>query len=131
MTREAKKLGCTVLIGTLPPRNDSDVSLDNIDRINVGIKALAASEGAHLIDDDAALVDPANGYYKSGLTSDNVHANAAGQRVMANTAAAVMTRVLPQGALPVGTAQCATSPNRLGTNCCFLTDSNADGVPDG
>ncbi|WP_162239814.1 GDSL-type esterase/lipase family protein [Arthrobacter sp. Leaf137] len=131
MTREGKKLGCLVFIGTIPPRNDSDVALDNIDRINVGIKALAASEGAHLIDYHAALVNPANGYFAAGLTTDLVHANQAGQRVMANTAASVMNRVLPQGSLPVGVSQYATSPNRLGTNCCFLTDSNGDGVPDG
>lgn len=131
MVREAKKLGCTVFIGTIPPRDDGDVVLDNIDRINVGIKALAAVEGAHLIDYHGALVDPANGHYKSGLTTDLVHANAAGQKVMANAAATIMNKVLPQGSLPIGSAQYATSPNRLGTNCCFLTDSNADGVPDG
>jgi hypothetical protein len=131
MIREGKKLGCVVFIGTIPPRNDTDVALDNIDRINVGIKALAAAEGAHLIDYHSVLVDPANGHYLTGLSTDNVHANAAGQKVMANLAASVMTRALPQGSLPVGVAQYATSPNRLGTNCCFLIDTNADGVPDG
>jgi hypothetical protein len=131
MIREGKKLGCVVFIGTIPPRNDLVDALDNIDRINVGIKALAAAEGAHLIDYHAALVDPANGNFKAGLTTDLVHANAAGQKVMANTAATVLNKVLPQGSLPVGSSQYATSPNRLGTNCCFLLDSNADGVPDG
>lgn len=131
MVQEGKRLGCIVFIGTIPPRDDIDTTLDNIDRINVGIKMIAATEGAHLIDYHAALTNPANGHYKSGLSTDQVHANAIGQKVMANAAAAVMNRVLPQGALPLGYAQYAGSPNRLGTNCCFLIDSNADGVPDG
>jgi len=130
MVRDAKRIGCVVFIGTIPPRDDTDVALDNIERLNVAIKSIAATEGAHLIDYHAALVDPATGHFFSGLTSDQVHANTAGQKIMAVAAAAVMNRTLPQGGLPVATCQYPTSPNRLGTNACFLTDSNADGVPD-
>ena len=130
MIREAKKLGCVVFIGTIPPRSDNDALLDDIEAVNVAIRSLAATEGAHLIDYHSALVDPANGRYKSGYTLDNLHPSIGAQKVMANVAAEVMNRVLVQGSLPVATSQRAEARNLI-PNACFLTDTNADGTPDG
>ena len=130
MIREAKKLGCVVFIGTIPPRSDNDALLDNIEAVNVAIRSLAANEGAHLIDYHSALVDVTNGRYKAGYTLDNLHPSIGAQKVMANVAAEVMNRVLVQGSLPVATSQLAGSRNLI-PNACFLTDTNADGTPDG
>jgi len=131
MIRESRTLGAVVFIGTIPPRDRDPASLDNIERLNSAIKSLAAEEGTHLIDYHSSLVHPGTGNFKRELTDDGVHANTAGNKVMATVAAAVMQRVLPGVTVPLADSSNSATPSPLLHDCCFASERSPAGVPEG
>lgn len=85
--------GIEFVIGTLVPRNahTGTSGVAAVRTLNAWIKLWAASRGYRVIDFNKALANPRSGEYAAGTFYDPVHANAAGNIIMAQTAAAVLT----------------------------------------
>jgi lysophospholipase L1-like esterase len=78
------------IIVTPPPKN---AAATEAKRSQPFYYALARYYGLPLIDMYRTLVDPANGNYKAGLSSDNVHPNASGITLMIAQATPVLSNL--------------------------------------
>lgn len=102
-----------------------------MDRYRRFLTSYAADNGWPLVDWYSVLVDTATGGFLSGFDSgDGIHPNSAGKKAMGQALADALTPYLPPWASPVATINTAAQTANLIPNPLFLTDSNADGVPD-
>jgi lysophospholipase L1-like esterase len=101
-----------------------------ITRINAWILRYAQASGLPLVDFHGAVSDTTNGDWTAGLNADTLHQNAAGAKVMGQ---AIATALAPSTSIvkPVLVDYNNDPGYALGSNQLFLTDSNADGLPDG
>lgn len=120
--------GALPVLSTIPPRDAGGFEA-TINLWNHRLRAYALTEGLTVMDFYRALVDPATGRYLTGYTSDGVHPTGPGLDAMSDVAAQVLAGLVPSGAplLP----QDNIDANNLIPNGLFITDTNADGVPDG
>lgn len=133
---KCRRNGITPILGTIPAKT-SATALGQINRhkVNARLRQIADAYNLILVDYFKATVDPATGGFLSALSADGVHPNIAGQKVMAQLLADTVQYRLPANAPLVRTT---TGSDRITpqdySNClnhgCFVTDSNADGVPE-
>lgn len=127
---QLRSAGIAPVLATLPPNNTSSAVRDGIAKLNAGIKQYAAAQRLPVLPFHGTLVDPATGQYASAYNNDGTHPNGAGYLAMAQAAWTVLGPLLPSASTQL-TSWNNESTNRLNSaNCVFLTDGNADGVPD-
>lgn len=113
------------------PAKDAGTWRSNVELFNQWLARYARSEGIPLIDFHTPLVDPATGAYLSAyVKADLIHPNAAGAKLMGDTAAAILSKVISPWVPPLPTFQTVDSRS-LNANALSLTDTNADGLCDG
>lgn len=123
--------GIEPILCTLTPRSGAIA----YQRINSWLRYTAMTRGWKLIDFATAptLAHNNNGQWLSGLSDDNIHPNEAGAKAMGQF---VADRFLEWGILGRGLPW-ITNANADGlnlvstTNSLLITDTNADGTPDG
>jgi lysophospholipase L1-like esterase len=121
--------GIMPILVTNPPRTDSPAGARAaLGKINDWIVRYAAQNGLPLVDFFSNLVDSTTGGYLAAYDSgDGIHPKAAGAKLMGSIAASVCANVLP----PWGPRLVGYNADPNGhSNPLFLTDGNADGVPD-
>lgn len=111
---------------TIPPRTDSGSA---VVRINPWIRAYATKNRLPLLDFHALLTDNGANAYKSGYDyGDGVHPSLTAIGVMADYCVTKVASLVPAQPATLGVLN--TETNNLIANALFLTDTNADGVPD-
>lgn len=113
--------------------NGSRKSMDTYRRFLVGH---AAANGWPVVDWQDALVDPATGgyyaqYYTAADGTNGLHPNQAAKVVMGQILADTLTPWLTPFTPPLPVVGDNAQTANLVNNALFLTDTNADGVPDG
>lgn len=124
---DLRAAGIKPVLATVPP-NNTTATHGAIGTFNAWLKRYAAANQIPLLDFHTLLVDPANGNYSSTYNNDGTHPNSAGYLAMGQLASNVLTPLCP-AVPPLLTAVSGDPLNRLG-NSLFLTDANADGIPD-
>lgn len=124
-----KAAGIQPVLATVPP-NSTTTLHTAIATYNAWLKRYAVAQRVPLLDFHSVLVDPTSGDYATPYRNDGTHPNAAGYLAMAQLAANVLQPLSPN-VPPLLTSRASDPINRLGANTLFLTDANADGVPDG
>lgn len=118
------------LLCTIPPLSWQNVATwkARAEDLDAWLRSFADANGYPLIDMYDALVDRSNGNLTAAYTSDNLHPNTTGARVMANRA---ITDALGRfSSVPQYLASSNTDRFNLLPNGLFLTDGNADGLAD-
>lgn len=131
LVRRVRAIGAVPVLCTLAPGESATPSTRRTDtlRLNAWIRDFAAKNGLSVLDFYGVLTDPANGNFLGAYSSgDGIHPNAAGYAAMGKHAASILAPLLPdwKPLLP----QDNTDPNNIFTNGLFLTDADANGVPD-
>lgn len=85
----ADSAGVRMAVSTIPPLSDSDLG-GRVDLVNATIRVFAAESGALLLDTTTVLSDGQGGW-RPGLTTDGIHPNEEGARLMAEAAAASLS----------------------------------------
>lgn len=88
MVQRCRKSGILPVLGTPPPKNSANTETT---MVQWWYYELARHYGIPLIDTYRYLVDPANGNYASGLSSDSVHPYPAGVQLLASQAATILS----------------------------------------
>lgn len=124
---QSHNAGCVV--ATMPPHNTSSWHT-TISLWNAWIKQYAASRGVFVLDFNALLTDPATGGYITAMGGeDTIHPNSTGYQAMGQLA---VTQLLPKLAPAYAPLSIKNNDvNNLFANGLMLTDTNADGIPDG
>jgi len=126
IVRKLREAGIAPVLCTIAPRASKRAGTS---QTNAWIRRYAAQEGIPLIDFNTLLTEPSTGGYISAYDSgDGTHPNAAGYLAMGNLVNTVLAPFLPPWSPPLPTEN-ADGTNLL-PNGLFLTDANADGVPD-
>lgn len=122
--------GILPIAATCPPSNALTAGNETaISAYNVWIARTAARMGIPCVDFYGALVAD-NSNFAAGLNSDNIHQSAAGAKVMGQALWTLLQNLVPQAPPWLSQDQPTTDTTRLLANALFLTDSNADGIPD-
>lgn len=117
------------ILVTLPPSSTTG-HVASIIALNSWIRGYAESLRIPVLDFHALLVDPANGSYLSAYANDGVHPNGAGYEAMGTLAYNQLTQYLPPASADLARVD-SDATNLTGDKSCFVTDTNADGTPDG
>lgn len=121
--------GVLPILTTVLPRNDAKRT-DTI-AFNTWLRTWASQRGYPLADLHAALAD-ANGRFKPGTNTDDLHLGDAGVELAATTLAATFSAVLPAADAALAASQgVAGDPPMLFGNPLFSADGDGDGRPDG
>ncbi len=132
MVAKCREIGATPVLINTPPAEGTGDMMVAVDAYNNWMRQYAADEGLILVDVYSALTDPATGLYKSALNLDNVHPNAAGQKVIGDLLAAALDPILPPGGgVPLPVHQAASQTKNRAANALNLTDTGSDGLADG
>ena len=124
-----RNLGVRPVMSTIIPRSDATIRA-RVQLWNAWIRAYAATNGIPLVDFHAVLVDPTTGSFASGYDSgDGVHPSNLARKVMGQAVVDALLPLLPPSRPPL--VRDNTDVSLLGNNAVLVTDSNADGVPDG
>lgn len=114
--------GIEPIVCTIPPRTGSrtsePVTYRNTLRWNAFLRALANELRLTLVDTYAAVVDPATGDFKAGLSGDGVHPSKAGYTAMVDAALKALDRSYPLQGPPLEQDQ--MSSISLANNPLFL-----------
>lgn len=128
--------GITPILCTLTPRADTTYPY-GFAHVNAAIKRYGAQYGLPVADLYSALADPAttSNYLAAYDSGDHIHPNAAGGKLIGQTIwAAVQSNVAAvDPPLAANNTRGASDPaDALAAigNSLFLTDTNADGIPD-
>jgi lysophospholipase L1-like esterase len=121
--------GTLPIAATLPATNNVGGTYTKLTQANVWITRTATRLGIPLVDFYGATTAD-NGNYAAGLNSDNVHPSAAGAKVMGTALWTLLQNVVPQSSVYISQDQPSIDTTRILSNELFLTDTNADGVPD-
>jgi lysophospholipase L1-like esterase len=121
--------GTLPIAATLPATNNVGGTYTKLTQANVWIARTATRLGIPLVDFYGATTAD-NGNYAAGLNSDNVHPSAAGAKVMGTALWTLLQNVVPQSSVYISQDQPSIDTTRILSNELFLTDTNADGVPD-
>lgn len=115
---------------TLPP-NDPATTPQRValSSVNAWISGYAQTRGLPLIDFYGTLADPTNGNYRTGTSSDGVHPTATGAKDMGNAIAVVLAPLVTPSVPPLATDNTGHGVDIA--NPLMMTDTNADGIPDG
>jgi len=128
--QKIRSIGATPILCTIPCNDDVATRQPRISVWNQWLRRLALSEGAAIFDAYAVLVDPTNGHYLASYYSDGTHPNFAGCLALGQAFADQMTPFLPKWTPPLPLDN-GDNSGLLSTNPILLTDTNADGIPDG
>lgn len=125
---QVRAMGALPVVSTVLPYATNSARMRNIETWNIWLRAWCAANAVPLLDSYAILVDPATGGIQAALTSDNLHANAAGDKLLGQALVDLLAaRLAPYAAtLP----QQSADTGNLFANGLFLTDTNADGLAD-
>lgn len=120
----------------LPLTHTSNGSRKTMDVYRRFLVAYAAAHGWPIVDWQDSLVDPSTGgYYSAYFTAadgtNGLHPNQAGKVVMGQILADTLAPYLNPFTPPVPMVNDNAQTANLVNNALFLTDTNADGVPDG
>lgn len=127
---ETRAIPAVPVLCTIAP-NDDSARHNRIATLNNWLRRYASANGIALIDHYALLVDPTNGNYQSGYSSgDGTHPNVAGFCAMGQLVSTVLSPLLPAWSPPL-TLENSDSSGLFTSNPLLITDTNADGVPDG
>jgi lysophospholipase L1-like esterase len=130
LVAETLAIGAKPILGTITPTNTSGHQ-QRVNLWNQWLRRYAAANGVGMVDYFSLLVNPATGNYAASAgTADGLHPGEAGYRLMGQAFANAVTSAMPPHVPPLVQTQ-ADTQQILGTNSLFLTDSNADGTPDG
>jgi lysophospholipase L1-like esterase len=124
---QSHNAGCVV--ATMPPHNTSSWHT-TISLWNTWIKQYAASRGVFVLDFNALLTDPATGNYVAGLGGEDlIHPNSSGYQAMGQLAVTQLSPKIAPAYPPLAIKN--NDANNLFANGLMITDTNADGIPDG
>lgn len=132
LVAECRAIGAVPVLCTLTPAAGASPTSRRADAIkmNLWLRRYAAGEGIILLDFYSLLVDPATGGVRAGLVAgDSLHLSSAGYAAIGQYVADTLGTLLPPSN-PVLTGDNG-DPHNLLTNGLFLTDTDANGVPDG
>lgn len=127
---KVRAIGAVPVLGTIPPNNTVGRHMA-ISTLNAWLRRYAGRQGIPVLNFYSLLVDPATGGIAAAYNGDGTHPNVAGYLAMGNLVASTLTPLVPPGR-PYTSLNNADPLNALSaTNSILLTDTNADGVPDG
>jgi len=124
-----RAIGAIPIIGLIPPTNTTAQHGDTI-KFNTWLKYYAASNGIAVVDFYSLFVDPANGNYLAAYYTDGTHPSHSGYLAMGQLVSDKLSPLLPTWG-PQLAVDNGDGAQLYGTNAVLLTDTNADGVPDG
>jgi lysophospholipase L1-like esterase len=128
MVAAVRSIGATPALRTIVPSNT--LSHATINGWNAWLRRYASQQRIPLLDAYAALVDTTNGHYQASLTDDGIHPNTAGRLALGAMYHATLT-AWANPCTPYMSADNVDAFAMWTTNNLLLTDTNADGVPDG
>ena len=120
--------GIEPILLLMPSRNDNPPGYQI--GINEAVRGYGMRKGYHVVDLFTPVIDPTTGQWRSGMSADGIHPNKLGGRTLAAALAANLPPTMPNIPAPL-TQSISDSYNLLGTNGLFITDANANNVPDG
>lgn len=122
--------GVVPVLVTLPPNSTSSYR-NAILQFNAWLRRYAAHSRLPLLDFYNLLVDPASsGNYLAAYQNDGTHPNTAGYYAMGQLAWNTLSSLIPPGSPNLARLNTDPTTNLIAANAVFLTDANADGVPD-
>lgn len=121
-----RAIGAAPVLATIPPRDSGGFNSDIV-LWNAWLRDFAARNGISVLDFSRALTDPSNGHYIAAYTSDGIHPSKAGDAILGEVAAWVLSELTPVGSpmLPVDSTD---TNNLLGSAGLFLTASGGVGT---
>lgn len=119
--------GITPIMCTVTPNNNTTYDA-NVRLYNAWLRNWCPANGVILVDTHAAVAKSSGGWVTGMADGDGLHPSATGQKAMAQALITALTPMVSPSGSPV--AYSSGAPNLLG-NSAFLTDANADGIPDG
>jgi len=129
MTDRLLAAGVEPIIATTPPRTSFQTW-----KFNTFVRLFCDQNGLKCVEfaQDPRMTDPSTGAWISGYSDDNVHANDVGAKAMGSVLYDHFNRWgmlthSPTLTMINGESDTLTSP----ANALLMTDTNADGVPDG
>lgn len=120
----ATDAGAGAIACLIPAKNTQD---NDVQRMNYMIRTEAEKRGVPIIDLYTPTVDPASGVWKTGLSDDGVHPNAAGALAIAQYLNTNSSGIFPYTPFLL---RSSGGTLNLVTNGTFIGDANADGVAD-
>jgi lysophospholipase L1-like esterase len=121
------------ILCTIPPRSGTRTADPNTFRKtaqwNAFIRSASARYRLPLIDVYAAVVDPATGDYKVGLSGDGVHPGKLGMKAIAQAAASKLSSLYPASPAPLALDQ--FNPHNIAPNALFLGGLQSTGTYSG
>lgn len=129
MVAAVRGIGAMPALRAIPPNNTSGRHAA-INLWNAWLRRYASQNGLPYLDAYSTLVDPTNGNYQASLTSDGTHPTTAGYLALGAMYHATLSPLLPP-VTPYLSADNADGAAMWTTNNLLITDTNADGVPDG
>ncbi|MHC6592443.1 GDSL-type esterase/lipase family protein [Arthrobacter sp. C152] len=129
MVAKTRAIGATPILGLIPPVNTGTDKPTTI-KWNTWLRYYAAANGIITLDFYTLMVDPAAGGYLSTYNTDGTHPSVSGYIAMGQLVADKLGPLLPNWTPPLAVDNGDTG-QLYPSNPILLTDSNADGVPDG
>jgi hypothetical protein len=116
---------------TIPPHTGASANENKARaQLNTWICGYASRKRLPFVDFYSVLADPATaGNYLATYSGDGTHPTAAAAKVMGQTLATNLAAILPNQSNPLLTMNNGDTGFAY-TNSLFLTDTNADGIPD-
>lgn len=136
------RIGVQVIVIGVPPSGGSPTASSTVNHVkwNVAMAHACARRGVQFVDVFAALVDDGSGVagsgsYKTTWNTDNTHPSEIGAKVWAQAIWTAVQQFFPQYVDHVapainGLSDATFYPSNT-NNGVLLTDTNADGIPDG
>jgi lysophospholipase L1-like esterase len=126
---KVRAIGAIPVIGLIPPVNTGADKPTTI-KWNTWLRYYAAANGIIVLDFYTLLVDPANGSYAAAYNTDGTHPSVTGYVAMGQLTVDKLAPLLPAWGPPLAVDNGDTA-QLYASNPVLLTDTNADGVPDG
>lgn len=126
MVSKLQRAGITPILCTVTPHNNEQFN-ENVRLYNAWLRGWCRGRVA-LVDTHAAVCAPSGGWVAGAVDADGLHPTAAGSKLLGKAVADALRPITVPSPLMVSMAP--GSPN-LVPNSGFVTDTNADGIPDG
>jgi lysophospholipase L1-like esterase len=131
MYQQLRAAGILPVCCLITPIANSGAQVPRVTLINDWITRYASAHGYPLVDFFSPLVDTSTGAFSAAYTSDGTHPNNAGAKIMGQALSDALSSWLPPYKPWLPGSNTSNDSNLLLANPLMLTDTNADGIPDG
>lgn len=123
-----RAVGIQPVAGLIPPPSANQASAL---QVNAWIRQYAAANQIPVVDFHTPLVDAATGSLLAAYQADATHPNGAGAKLMGQALVDALEPLTGESSFSASTINADTNNVANPVNAVFISDSNADGIPNG